>query len=657
MRQLGAGLIFIDQALNKWLKSNFNKRKELKRMKKKQNTARLVILIFCMSLLLTPAFAADWPMWRNNASNTGASGEIINLPLTEKWHSNAPSIEENGAVVANGIVYMSTDDGYLYAFDVLTGFDVAGFPVSTGVSYGTPAVDSINGKVYVLVWPENLNAFNLDGSSAWTIAVGSVGYNFNEGPIIDEGYVYVKAGAMLQKYDAAGLLQWASSASGANTQPSIMGDHVYSNSESGQIQKFDKSTGAQIIGSGFPISTGSSMSALTTVNGKIFHKADILYAYDADDGTLLWSEYAGGNGTYYGSPAVSGGAVYVYGYIDGQLYAFDENTGATLTGFPSVDLSPGGARNWGSPTIVGDKIFIGAGQSQMLKVLGAAGTAQAGQLLAEYLTFSTDFQGFDLCSPVVSDGWVFAMLDGGGLYAFYGGDDPHSGALVINDDESCTESQDVTLALDNNDNPDVVEMRISEDPFFTGAMWEPYSETTTWTLSAGFGTKTVYAQLKDTFGQLSNVFTDQIDYLESCGSVVPVFVDIKPGSCPNPLNLKSKGVLPVAVLGTEDLDITTIDPTTIRLSREGVEGEVRPIRSDHEDVATPFEGELCDCHELNGDGYPDLTLKFKTQELVETLGLGEVAGETIPLTLTGELMESEGGTPIKGEDCLWVLDK
>ena len=138
--------------------------------------------------------------------------------------------------------------------------------------------------------------------------------------------------------------------------------------------------------------------------------------------------------------------------------------------------------------------------------------------------------------------------------------------------------------------------------------------------------------------------------------IIPVSVDIKPGSCPNPLNLKSKGVLPVAVLGTEDLDITTIDPTTIRLSREGVEGEVRPIRSDHEDVATPFEGELCDCHELNGDGYPDLTLKFKTQELVETLGLGEVAGETIPLTLTGELMESEGGTPIKGEDCVLVLD-
>jgi hypothetical protein len=131
--------------------------------------------------------------------------------------------------------------------------------------------------------------------------------------------------------------------------------------------------------------------------------------------------------------------------------------------------------------------------------------------------------------------------------------------------------------------------------------------------------------------------------------LIPVDVDIKPGSCPNPLNKKSKGVLPVAVLGTEDFDVTTIDPETIELTR------VAPIRWSYEDVATPFEGELCDCHDLNGDGYMDLTLKFDTQELVETLRLSEEAGKTIPLTITGNLIEEEGGTPIEGEDCIWVL--
>jgi hypothetical protein len=139
-----------------------------------------------------------------------------------------------------------------------------------------------------------------------------------------------------------------------------------------------------------------------------------------------------------------------------------------------------------------------------------------------------------------------------------------------------------------------------------------------------------------------------------------VAVDIKPGSCPNPLNPKSGGVLPVAILGTEDFDVTTIDPLTIKLSINGDGSQFGPaIRSDYEDVATPFEGELCDCHDLNGDGILDLTLKFNKKDLIAALSLDNesVAGETIPVTLTGNLRESAGGTPFSGQDCIWILDK
>lgn len=135
----------------------------------------------------------------------------------------------------------------------------------------------------------------------------------------------------------------------------------------------------------------------------------------------------------------------------------------------------------------------------------------------------------------------------------------------------------------------------------------------------------------------------------------PVYVDIKPGSCPNPLNLKGKGVLPVAILGTEDFDVMTVDPATILLTREGYEETgAPPLRWAWEDVATPFEGELCDCHDLNGDGYMDLTLKFDIQELVLVLELDTLAGETTPLILMGNLKEEDGGTPIKGRDCVRI---
>jgi len=140
--------------------------------------------------------------------------------------------------------------------------------------------------------------------------------------------------------------------------------------------------------------------------------------------------------------------------------------------------------------------------------------------------------------------------------------------------------------------------------------------------------------------------------------VVDVSVDIKPGSCPNPLNLKDKGVLPVAVLGTSEFNATDVDPLSIKMSREGVDGAAVPsIRYSYEDVATPFEGEMCDCHDLNGDGYIDLTIKFDAQALVGTLDLGKVASQTVPFILTGNFKEENGGSSIKGQDCIRVSKK
>lgn len=134
--------------------------------------------------------------------------------------------------------------------------------------------------------------------------------------------------------------------------------------------------------------------------------------------------------------------------------------------------------------------------------------------------------------------------------------------------------------------------------------------------------------------------------------LIEVAVDIKPQSCRNPLNVKSRGVLPVAILGTESFDVSQVDPATVRL--EGV----APLRFEIADVATPFEPFLgkqdaFDCTEEGPDGFLDLTLKFNKQEVV--LALGPVDdGDVIVATLTGELLD---GTPIVGEDVVVILKK
>ncbi|KAF5435756.1 hypothetical protein C5S35_10200 [Candidatus Methanophagaceae archaeon] len=165
----------------------------------------------------------------------------------------------------------------------------------------------------------------------------------------------------------------------------------------------------------------------------------------------------------------------------------------------------------------------------------------------------------------------------------------------------------------------------------------------------------VWTNISDPYG---GYITDYVWSFTVIGPLPPeteeVYIDIKPESCPNPIYLGKQGLQSVAVLGTADFDVTDIDPETILLTREGYEDVgVAPIRWSYEDVAMPYEGELCGCHEEGADGYADLTLKFKTQDLVSTLNLAEVVGETIPLTLTGELKD---GTSFEGKDCIWVLE-
>ena len=154
----------------------------------------LVGVAFAATLISQLSAApSDWPNSRNDPGNAGNSGETIPLPLAERWHSSAPVVEENGAVVSNGIVYMSTYDGKLYAFDVATGSVVSGFPVNTASNFGAPAVDAANQKVYVLAGG-TLFAFNFNGTTAWTALVGSEGNSYNVGPVVEAGVRLLQGG-------------------------------------------------------------------------------------------------------------------------------------------------------------------------------------------------------------------------------------------------------------------------------------------------------------------------------------------------------------------------------------------------------------------------------------------------------------------------------
>ncbi len=131
-------------------------------------------------------------------------------------------------------------------------------------------------------------------------------------------------------------------------------------------------------------------------------------------------------------------------------------------------------------------------------------------------------------------------------------------------------------------------------------------------------------------------------------------IDIKPGSCVNALNVRSRGILPVAILGSGVLDVSEIDTGTIRLSSDGTELEVRPIRESYEDVSTSFEGELYDCHGAP-DGLDDLVLKFKTRDVVRAIGKVN-HGQEVVLTITAKSLV-DPSTEFEGADSVKIIKK
>ena len=147
---------------------------------------------------------------------------------------------------------------------------------------------------------------------------------------------------------------------------------------------------------------------------------------------------------------------------------------------------------------------------------------------------------------------------------------------------------------------------------------------------------------------------------EEAQACIGLFLDIKPGSCANPLNLKSRDVVPIALLTDGESISETIDLSSLRLGRlDGVGTPVAPHEGPNgphtvlEDVGTPALDGPCGCHGDEADGVLDVLMKFKMQALVTQLELGEdTLPESLELELTGTFSD---GSTFSVIDCFRIV--
>ena len=116
------------------------------------------------------------------------------------------------------------------------------------------------------------------------------------------------------------------------------------------------------------------------------------------------------------------------------------------------------------------------------------------------------------------------------------------------------------------------------------------------------------------------------------GVGVEVGVDIKPRSAVNRINPRSRGVIRVAILGSEAFDVADVDASTLAFGPSGapLAHKKRPRSKD-----------------INHDGFPDLLARFRIRESGIAFGDEEAC-------LTGKMGD---GTPFEGCDSVRTVPR
>ena len=349
-----------------------------------------------------PSGFEGWPMFRGGPANRGVTlnetGPHDGLDVRWTFPTGAPITAS--PVVADGVVYVASQDGNLYALDSASGNFLDAF-ATWRRHYATPTVrhgrlflnpgtigDCVDTTVELDDREHRLLA--VDTAFESSAALPDVGEYTGSSPTFHADLGYIGADGQLVAFDRDGK-RWTVSVDGSIVgTPAVVRGGIYFATSTGQISALDASDGTEWWSQ--DISTERLLASVVAGDGTLVVPGGegTCYGYELDDGTLRWSLDFGApinsspavhdgdavlgcdDGTLYwldlesgditgqfgtdeairSSPATDGRAVYV-GSDDGCVYAVDFDTGDELGRFDT------GNHVVSSPAIANDGVYVG----------------------------------------------------------------------------------------------------------------------------------------------------------------------------------------------------------------------------------------------------------------------------------------------------------
>jgi outer membrane protein assembly factor BamB len=335
-----------------------------------------------------------WTLFRGNALQSGVSPGRLPDKLVELWKFEAKDAIEGAPAVHRGVVYVGSNDEYLYAIDLATGkekwkYKGASFTVSPAYRDGAiyvgdgdgifHCVDAAGGKkkwtfktdgeiksaanfsgdlILFGSYDESLYCLTKDGKEKWTFkTAGPV----NGSPAVAEGKTFVAGcDSSIHIIDIAkGTELSAVELTGqAAATAAVHGDHLYVGNMSNDLQAVDLKKAAvawTFTPDKFPQAFFSS-AAVTDEYVVVGCRNKRLYIIDRKTGKEKKPFLTGGR--VDSSPVVVGDCVYV-GSDDGNLYVIDLKTGGQVQ---KIELD---GPVTGSAAVAAGRLLIGTKQGTL----------------------------------------------------------------------------------------------------------------------------------------------------------------------------------------------------------------------------------------------------------------------------------------------------